>query len=209
MFLLDDIVAETTYMSTIATNLLTLARLDTGTIHREHEVVNLAELSQEAAQRVQALAEQQNITMQVVHADDLYVIGDSVLLEQAVLCLLDNAIKYNHEGGRVTVRMITQNEQVLLEVRDTGIGIADDHLPHMGERFYRVDRARSREVGGTGLGLSIARSIAVAHHGTLLLSSIPEQGTIVTLAIPLANVTAPEQRNKAARSMKSLPEQKR
>ncbi|HVB20544.1 MAG TPA: ATP-binding protein [Ktedonobacteraceae bacterium] len=206
--LLDDIVAETTCMSTIATNLLTLARLDTGTLQREHEVVNLAALSQEAAQRVQALAAQQHITMQVEHSGDLYVIGDPVLLEQAVLCLLDNAIKYNREGGRISVRTIAQDEKVLLEVRDTGIGIADEHLPHMGERFYRVDKARSREAGGTGLGLSIARSIAVAHHGTLRLSSIPEQETTVTLALPLANVTAPKQINEASSSMESLPEQR-
>jgi signal transduction histidine kinase len=207
--LLDDIVAETNYMSTIATNLLTLARLDTGTLHREHEVINLAELSQEAVQRVQALADQRNITMQVEHAGDLYVIGDPVLLEQAVLSLLDNSIKYNREGGHVTVRTTAKDEQVLLEVSDTGIGIAAEHLPHMGERFYRVDKARSREAGGTGLGLSIARGIAVAHHGTLLLSSIPEQGTTVTLAIPQAQVTAPEQRNDASSSMESLPEQSR
>lgn len=207
--LLDDIVAETNYMSTIATNLLTLARLDTGTIHREHDVINLTELSQEATRRVQALAEERNITVQVEHAEDLHVIGDPVLLEQAILSLLDNAIKYNRQGGHVTVRTIAQDGQALLEVRDTGIGIASEHVPHMGERFYRVDKARSREVGGTGLGLSIARGIAVAHHGTFDLSSVPEQGTTVTLTIPLAHATAPELRDDASASMESLPEQKR
>ncbi|MEO8972211.1 MAG: ATP-binding protein [Ktedonobacteraceae bacterium] len=206
--LLDDIVAETNYMSNIATNLLTLARLDTGSIHREHEVVNLAELSQEAARRVQALAEERNITIQVEHVGDVYVIGDPMLLEQAVLGLLDNAIKYNRQGGHITVRTITQNEQAQIEVHDTGIGIAAEHLPHMGERFYRVDKARSREAGGTGLGLSIARSIAVVHGGQLTLSSIHEQGTTVTLAIPLAHVTAPEQKNNAPASLESLPEQR-
>lgn len=207
--LLDDIVAETTYMSTIATNLLTLARLDTGTLHREHEVVNLVALAQEAVQRVQALAEQRNITIQIERANNLYVIGDPMLLKQAVLCLLDNAIKYNRQDGHITMRTLAKAEQVLLEVSDTGIGIAPEHILHMGERFYRVDKARSREAGGTGLGLSIARSIVVAHHGTLLLSSIPEQGTTVTLALPQAHINAPEQRNAAARSMESLPEQSR
>lgn len=207
--LLDDIVAETNYMSTIATNLLTLARLDTGTLHRELEVVNLVNLSQEAVQRVQALAEQRNITIQVEHGNDLYTIGDPVLLKQAVLCLLDNAIKYNRQDGHITMRTIAKDEQALLEVRDTGIGIAPEHIPHMGERFYRVDKARSREAGGTGLGLSIARSIAVAHHGSLLLSSVPEQGTTVTLSIPLAHVTTQDQENTATKSMESLPEQSR
>ncbi len=200
--LLNDIVAETTYMSNIATNLLTLARLDTGSIHREHEAVNLAELAQEATRRVQALAEERHIEVQVEHADDVYVIGDPMLLEQAVLGLLNNAIKYNRQDGHVTVRTVAQDEQALLEVRDTGIGIAAEHLPHMGERFYRVDKARSREAGGTGLGLSIARSIAVAHGGQLTLTSTPEQGTTVTLTMPLAHATTAEQRNVASEKNK-------
>lgn len=206
--LLDDIVAETTYMSNIATNLLTLARLDTDSIHREHEVINLAELAQEATRRVQALAEERNITIQVEHAGDVYVIGDPMLLEQAVLGLLDNAIKYNRQGGHVTVRTIAREEQALLEVRDTGIGIAAEHLSHMGERFYRVDKARSREAGGTGLGLSIARSIAFAHEGQLTLTSILEQGTTVTFTMPLAHATTAEQRNIASGRTESLPEQR-
>jgi len=184
--LLEDIVAEAHHMSAIASNLLTLARLDTGTIHREHEVVSLAELAQEAVRRVQALAEQRGITVQVENTDDPYVIGDPMLLEQALVVLLDNAIKYNRQDGHVTVRTAIQEEQALLEVRDTGIGIAPEHLSHLGERFYRVDKARSREAGGTGLGLSIAHGIVVAHEGTLHLSSVPEQGTTVTLTLPLA-----------------------
>src|SRR6266566_2093986 len=95
--LLEDIVAEAQHMSTIASNLLTLARLDTGTIHREHEVVSLAELAQDAVRRVQAMAEQRGITVQVENTGDPYVIGDPTLLEQAVVVLLDNAIKYNRQ----------------------------------------------------------------------------------------------------------------
>src|SRR6266581_1271873 len=184
--LLEDIVTEANHMSAIASNLLTLARLDTGTIHREHEVVSLAELAQEAVRRVQALAEQRGITVQVENTDDPYVIGDPMLLEQALVVLLDNAIKYNRQDGHVTVRTAIQEEQALLEVRDTGIGIAPEHLSHLGERFYRVDKARSREAGGTGLGLSIAHGIVVAHEGTLNLSSVPEEGTTVTLTLALA-----------------------
>jgi signal transduction histidine kinase len=201
--LLEDIVAESHHMSNLATNLLTLARLDTGTIHREHEVVNLAGLAREGARRVQAFAEQQGVTVQVESSGQTYVIGDPVLLEQAMLVLLDNAIKYNRQGGHVTVRAAEQDGQALLEVRDTGIGIAAEHLPHLGERFYRVDKARSREAGGTGLGLSIARSIAVVHGGQLLLSSVPEQGTTVTVALPLAGGDGPEDEEV---SMSSLPE---
>lgn len=185
--LLEDIVAEAHHMSNLASNLLTLARLDTGSIHREHEVVNLAALAREGARRVQAFAEQRGVTVEVESSGDAYVIGDPVLLEQAMLVLLDNAIKYNRQGGRVIVRTAEQDGHMFLEVRDTGIGIAAEHLPHLGERFYRVDKARSREAGGTGLGISIAQRIALAHEGQLTLSSVPEQGTAVKLMLPPAH----------------------
>ncbi len=205
--LLEDIVAEANHMSILANNMLTLARLDNGALHREHEVVSLAELAQEGVRRVQALAEQSGVIVQPENANDPYVIGDPMLLEQAMLVLLDNAIKYNRRGGRVTVGTAVQDQQALLEVHDTGIGIAAEHLPRLGERFYRVDKARSREAGGTGLGLSIARSIAVVHGGRLTFTSIPNQETTVTLMLPLAYGTLPDGREVAG-SMSSLPEQR-
>ena len=191
--LLEDIVAEAQHMSNLANNLLTLARLDSGTIHREHEVVNLAALAQEGARRAQALAEQRGVTMQVESGGDTYVIGDPVLLEQAMLALLDNAIKYNRQGGRVIARTGEQDGRAFLEVSDTGIGIPPEHLPHLGERFYRVDKARSREAGGTGLGLSIAQRIARTHDGQLTLFSVSEQGTTVTIMLPTAREDAPDE----------------
>ena len=190
--LLEDIVAEAHHMSNLASNLLTLARLDSGTIHREHEVVNLAALVQEGARRAQALAEQRGVTVQAESSGDTYVIGDPLLLEQAMLALLDNAIKYNRQGGRVIVRTGERDGKAFLEVRDTGIGIPAEHLPHLGERFYRVDKARSREAGGTGLGLSIAQRIARTHNGQLTLSSVPEQGTTVTITLPTAREDGPD-----------------
>src|SRR5205823_8156694 len=183
--LLEDIVVEANRMSRLSNSLLTLARLDNTSLHREHEVVNLVELAQKGARRVQALAEQNGITLQVEDIDAPYVIGDPLLLEQALLVLLDNALKYSYSGGHVIVRAKTKDEQALLEVSDNGVGIDAVHLPHLGERFYRVDKARSREAGGTGLGLSIARGIATAHEGRLSLSSVPEQGTTVKLTLPL------------------------
>jgi signal transduction histidine kinase len=188
--LLEDIVAEVSHMGHLATNLLTLARLDTEAVHQEHEVISLAELVQRIVRRIQALAEEHGVTVEVECSDNPYVIGDPMLLEQAVLVLLDNAIKYNRQGGHITIRIVVRDEQVRLEVEDTGIGIAAEHLPHLGERFYRVDKARSREAGGTGLGLSIARNIALVHRGQLALSSVPEQGTTVTLTFPFANIKA-------------------
>jgi signal transduction histidine kinase len=204
--LLEDIVAEANHMGNLATNLLTLARLDNGAAHREHEVINLTALSQEIVRRVQSLAEQRGITVQVQGDDNLYVIGDPLLLEQAILGLLDNAVKYNRQGGQILVRTKSQDGQAILEVADTGIGIAAEHLPHLGERFYRVDKARSREAGGTGLGLSIARNIALLHGGTLHIASVPGQGTTVTLTLPLAQRTSANRSSDTPNIIASLPE---
>jgi signal transduction histidine kinase len=185
--LLEDIVVEVNHMSKITTNLLTLARLDNQFAHREHEVVSLAQLAGSMVRRVEALASQRNITIQENYTGNPYVIGDPTLLEQAVLVLLDNAIKYNQPGGSIGVYTVVKDERALLEVRDSGIGITAEHLPYLGERFYRADKARSRAAGGTGLGLSIARSIASTHGGQLTLTSQPDQGTIATLSLPLAH----------------------
>lgn len=184
--LLEDIVAEANHMGNITTNLLILARLDNRFSHREHEVVNLAQSVQQGVRRVQALAAEREITVQIEQTDHPQIIGDPLLLEQAILVLLDNAVKYNRQGGRVNTRTMVRDGQAIVEVLDTGIGIAAKHLPYLGQRFYRVDKARSRTAGGTGLGLSIARSIAAAHGGQLTLNSILDQGTTVTLTFPLA-----------------------
>jgi signal transduction histidine kinase len=204
--LLEDIVAETNHMSNLASNLLTLARLDNSSTHREHEVVNLADIARAGTRRIQALADQVEITIQLEANDDVLVIGDPTLLEQAVLALLDNAIKYNRRGGQITVRTAIKQGQAQLEVHDTGIGIAAEHLSHLGERFYRVDKARSRQAGGTGLGLSIARGIASAHGGTLTLTSVPNQGTAAILILPPAQVNQPDNEHDIPGSISSLPE---
>ncbi len=204
--LLEDIVAEANQMADLANNLLTLARLDSRSSHQEHEVVRVASLAEAGARRVQALAGQTKISIEVDTDERAVVIGDPALLEQAVLALLDNAINYNRAGGRVMVRTAVKDEQALLEVEDTGIGIASEHLSHLGERFYRVDKARSREAGGTGLGLSIVRGIARAHGGTLTLTSIPDQGTTVTLTLPLAHRTASARRDEAPGNVSALSE---
>jgi signal transduction histidine kinase len=193
-------------MSTLATNMLTLARLDNNSTHREHEVINLSDLAFGDVRRVQALADQTGITVQVVSHDGALVIGDPTLLEQAVLVLLDNAIKYNRPGGRVTLSTEVKDTYAYVKVSDTGIGIPAEHLPHLGERFYRVDKARSREAGGSGLGLSIARGIADAHGGSLTLSSEPGQGTTVTLKLPLAQSTRTHSEADVEEGVISMPE---
>ena len=184
--LLEDIVAEATHMTTLATSMLSLARLDAGHQHQEHDVVDLSTIAAHIVQRAEALAGQHNITLHLYNATPALVIGDATLLEQATLVLLDNAIKYNSPDGSVTIKTYVEDDQAKLAIQDTGIGIPNEHLPYLGERFYRVDKARSREAGGTGLGLSIARSIINAHNGMIDLYSVMGEGTQVTLALPLA-----------------------
>jgi signal transduction histidine kinase len=110
--------------------------------------------------------------------------GDGARLRQVVYNLLDNAIKYTPAGGTVEVHVAAGPRGAVLTVRDTGIGIPPEHLPHVFERFYRVDRARSRADGGTGLGLSIARTIVQAHGGEIELGSTPGEGTVCTVTLP-------------------------
>ena len=103
-----------------------------------------------------------------------------------MLILVDNALKYNHPGGSVSIRITHTERSVQVRVSDTGVGIDANDLPHLGKRFYRVDKARSREAGGAGLGLAIAHNIVSAHEGTLRIESALGQGTIATLQFPYA-----------------------
>ena len=187
--LLEDIVAETAHMAALAGNMLTLARLDAGAQVIERDVVDLAELAAAVVQRAQAFADEKGIALALDTAAPVLTLGDRALLDHVALILLDNALKYNHPGGSVTLRVFSDGDDAVLAVRDTGEGIPPEHLPHLGERFYRVDKARSREQGGAGLGLSIARGIAAAHGGTLSFASVPGEGTTVTLALPAAAST--------------------
>jgi signal transduction histidine kinase len=189
--LLEDIVTESSHLSTLTNNLLTLARLDSGTARVARDVVDLSDVAAAVVHRTDKHAAERQIAVQFEgEQEHPLVIGDQQLLEQATLILVDNAIKYNVPQGRVVVQIFRAGNQAGISVRDTGIGIAPEHLAHLGERFYRPDDARSRETGGTGLGLSIAHGIAHAHHGTLNLASEPRKGTVATLILPQARVPA-------------------
>jgi two-component system phosphate regulon sensor histidine kinase PhoR len=104
-----------------------------------------------------------------------------MLLDEILFNLIDNAIKYNHPGGSVTVTTARMNGRVCLMVQDTGIGIPFEHRARVFERFYRVDKSHSKEVGGTGLGLSIVKHAAAYHHAAITLESAPDKGTTVTV----------------------------
>ena len=183
--LLEDIAAEAVYMDKLTGNMLQIAQIDAGQMHIEQEVLNLADIAREVTRRAQALAQRSQIMLDCQEEEAAFALGDRLLLEEATLILLDNALKYNRPGGKVSLRTFTEGSRACLRASDTGIGIPPAELARLGERFYRVDKARSREAGGHGLGLSIARGIATAHHGELTLISEPGKGTTATLILPL------------------------
>lgn len=107
------------------------------------------------------------------------------LLRQLLTNLLDNAIKYSHKGGRIDLKVAPMNKSIQFEISDTGIGIPQEHIPRIFERFYRVDPARSREMGGTGLGLAIVKHIVHLHHGSIKVESTVNAGSKFIITIPL------------------------
>lgn len=189
--LLEDTVLEAGHLTSIANSMLDLARLDSSGARLEEEIVDLGALATEVVRWAMSLAAEHHLEIRVDAAEPALVVGDRVLLQQALLILIDNAIKYNRPGGEVLVQAALDRRQARLDVRDTGIGIAAAEVRRLGERFYRVDKARSRETGGAGLGLSIVRRIAERHHGSFRLVSEPGRGTTATLSLPAVEAQAP------------------
>lgn len=182
--LLDDVVLEADHMTGLADSMLQLARLDSGDSHMEREVIDLSDVVEAIARRALARASELGLTMTVSAPPRQLVLGDRLLINQAVLAVVDNALKYNHRGGAVHVEVQPEREMIAVRVRDTGPGIADEHIQHLGKRFYRVDKARSRALGGAGLGLSIVSRIASQHGGGLSVQSEPGEGTTVSITFP-------------------------
>ena len=139
------------------------------------------------------LAEDKNIQVTCAAAEPVWVEGDRARLKQVVVNLLDNAIKYTLQGGAVALTVSANHSKAVLEVADNGIGIPAEALPRVFDRFFRVDTARSRELGGAGLGLSIVKSICLAHHGQVEASSLPGQGSHFRVELPLAAPTTNKQ----------------
>ena len=182
---------EADRVSRMIDDLLELSRIEAGEALRDEEVpVDL--FVAEAVSRVRPAAEQQRIEIEVEQPPSrLVVTGDRRQLVSATYNLLDNAVKYSEPGGRVVVRARTEGSVVDVSVRDEGPGIPERDLERIFERFYRVDRARSRETGGTGLGLAIVRHVAVNHGGDVRVRSQEGAGSTFTLRLPLGSHPVP------------------
>ena len=169
---------------TLTRELLTLTRLAGDRTPVRRAPLDLQSLLRELIDELRVLAEDRQIGLSLQAEPTPLVLGDDQWLKQAVINLLDNAIRYTPPGGEVTVRLRATNEGVAVSVEDTGPGIDSQHLPYLFERFYRADFARARDCGGTGLGLPIVKGIADAHGGTITLETEVGKGSIFTLLLP-------------------------
>lgn len=182
---LGEAYAETSRLARLVADLLALARADAGTPIR-HERVELDRLVMEVLGETKRLAREHRLAVDGL--EPCTVSGDPDRLRQLLVILLDNALKYTPPGGRVALRLRRERDTAVITVSDTGVGISSEHLPHVFERFYRVDPGRSRDPGGTGLGLPIARWIVEQHGGSIELTSRPGEGTAAHVRLPFQRV---------------------
>jgi two-component system, OmpR family, sensor histidine kinase VicK len=186
---LNIVNAETDRMAKIVKELLQLSRIDSKRINWMIQEVDVNALIKSVRNKMEIELSNKNIEMDLDLFKNATVInGDYDKMEQVVVNILSNSIKYTPEGGRIQVNTGVLDDNIFVRVKDTGIGIPEDSLSRIFERFYRVDKARSRDLGGTGLGLSIAKEIIELHGGTISVASQLDQGTEVLITIPQKDV---------------------
>jgi heavy metal sensor kinase len=183
---LGSLLEEVERLSKIVERLFALSRLDAGEAHAECVRFDLAELTATTAEQMVLLAEDKKISVTCDAEQAVPVKGDRARLKQVVVNLLDNAIKYTPNGGTVHLKIAAANNHALIEISDTGIGISAEALPHVFDRFFRVDQARSRTPDGAGLGLAIVHSICHAHGGNVTAESVIGKGSRFCVTLPLA-----------------------
>lgn len=179
---------ETDRMSHIVESLLAISRLDAGEVKMDKTRLDLGHLAASTAEQMRLLADEKGIMFRSNVTPNIYVEGDRSRLQQVVVNLVANAIKYTPEGGEVSVTVDRHDRTAVLEVSDNGMGIPAPSLPHVFERFYRADKARSRNSGGAGLGLAIVKAICTAHGAAIKVSSNEGQGSRFTVELPLLDV---------------------
>jgi len=187
---LEQIVRETGNVSQLVEGLLALARSDSGAVQMQMARADLREILGQACKKSRILAAEKGIAFSGDGAaPPVWVDADSASVQRLLLALLDNAVKYTPPGGRIDVKLEAKDGFAVAQIRDTGIGISPEDMPHIFDRFYRADRARSREPGGAGLGLAISQWIAQAHRGEIRVESEPAKGSMFEVRLPLAGLS--------------------
>lgn len=182
---LHDINSEIDRMTAIINDLLTLVKLDQKEIPLNFADVEMHQMIDEICRRLSPLAAAKNISLEIQIKQEVTAEIDEMKLSLAISNIIDNAIKYTPEGGSVVVTLDADHQNAFITVSDTGIGIPEEELNRVFERFYRVDKTRDRETGGTGLGLSITHATVMMHNGSIKVSSKEEEGTTMVVRIPL------------------------
>ena len=177
---------EVERISFITECLFKLSRLDAGEAKFRSDRIDLTDLVRTTVEQMQLLTVDKDIRLNIRADDSVTVQGDAARLKQLLVALLDNAVKYTPAGGAILLTVNAEDNRAHLRVRDSGIGISAEDLPHVFERFFRADKARSRGIDGAGLGLPIVRSICEAHGGTVEVTSVEGQGTTCDIHLPLA-----------------------
>ena len=172
---INSLSQETANMKDLLEKLLFLSRSDKKTLKLTMEPFNLSALCHEVIKETGFIDDEHDILSKIT--EDIIISGDRGLIKELIRILMDNALKYTPEGGTITLGCNTSKQNIILSIQDTGIGISREHIPHLFERFYRIDEARNKSTGGTGLGLAIAQQIIKAHKAQISVSSEPNQGT--------------------------------
>lgn len=170
-------------MITLIQDILKLSQLDENTFSDQRERVDLYELAQSAAERLRPQADEKHVTISVTGERSEFT-GIATVLEEMIYNLLDNAVKYNKQGGRADVDVRSSGDDIVVTVSDTGIGVPADSIDRIFERFYRADKSHSRKIGGTGLGLSIVKHGVSLHGGSITVKSSEGSGTTFTMVLP-------------------------
>lgn len=170
-------------LNVLLNDLIDISRIESGELKFSFRSFDVTDLIRDLVQELQIRAEQQHVDITTTMPDDAYVYGDRERISQVLVNLVENAIKYNVANGRVDIIVERDADRWKVTVRDTGIGIPEEHLPRIFERFYRVDKDRSRAVGGTGLGLAIVKHICEAHRSNVTMTSTPNVGTTISFSL--------------------------
>lgn len=182
---MDIVLKNTRSLSNLVGELFELSKLDAHQIEPHCEALSVAELVQDVVMQFKPKAEKYNVTLEAVLPDRLALAyADIGLVERAISNLIDNAIRYTPAGGLVQIVTDNEDDGVGVRIVDTGYGIPEDDLPHIFERFYRVDKSRARDRGGAGLGLAITKKILELHGSTLSVQSVVDKGTTFSFALP-------------------------
>lgn len=184
---LGDINNEIDRMSNLINDLLLLSKMDSDIVTMQIKKYSLTNVIQESIDALRPIINARHIKLSFYAPNDIEAEFDKIKIQQAINNLVENAVKYSRTNGYVKIFLTKAGEDACITVEDNGVGIAPEHLNHIFERFYRVDKARSRDTGGTGLGLHIVRKIAIMHRGRVEVESIEKMGSKFILYLPIAS----------------------